>query len=180
MMFIYIYLYFHLFITKVKIVFTLVFFPFFAFVLAIFITFTFLEASSARVCSSWNIQVLFWLGTSTLMPVDRLANYFFIKMNGIINNIFSKKKNFIKVRLSVYNVLPLPNLLYGWECWSIKAKTKFKIVAAELKFMKKRSDHKWKDAKTIKILNELKVTTVREKTNAHKWTEQPCGENATY
>ena len=45
----------------------------------------------------------------------------------------------------VYNVLALPNLLYVSECLTIQAKTKSRIVVAEMKFAGKRLGYNWAD-----------------------------------
>ena len=64
-------------------------------------------------------------------------------------------KNSVKSRHSLYNVLDLPILFYVLECWIIKAKTKSRLVAAEIKFTRKSFDYNWKT--NSDVLNSLKL-----------------------
>ena len=64
---------------------------------------------------------------------------------------------------------------------AIKTKPKSRIVAGEMKFIRKSLGYNWTDYKTkTEILNELKITSVIEKIHVHKsnWTnhmyKMPC------
>jgi hypothetical protein len=46
----------------------------------------------------------------------------YLKITGIINNVFEPKKPLIKTRTKLHNALALPTLLYGSENWTIKAR----------------------------------------------------------
>jgi hypothetical protein len=64
----------------------------------------------------------------------------------IINNTFkpkSKKGTRIK-----YNTLALPLLLYDSENWTVKAKDKSRLTAAEMKLMRKTANYTWRDHKS--------------------------------
>jgi hypothetical protein len=55
------------------------------------------------------------------MDIDnKLKNYF--RITGIINKMFRAKKTLKKTRIKLYNTLALPNLLYGSEIWTNKAR----------------------------------------------------------
>jgi len=46
---------------------------------------------------------------------NKLHNY--LKITGIINNVFGPQKTLKKTRIKLYNTLALPVLLYGSETW---------------------------------------------------------------
>jgi len=55
------------------------------------------------------------------MDIDnKLHNY--LKIAGILSNVFRPQKNLKKTRIILYNTLALPVLLYGNETWTIKAR----------------------------------------------------------
>jgi hypothetical protein len=55
------------------------------------------------------------------MDIDnKLHNY--LKITGIINNVFRQQKTRKKTRIQLYNTLALPVLLHGSETWTIKAR----------------------------------------------------------
>jgi hypothetical protein len=49
---------------------------------------------------------------------NKLNNY--LKITGIINNVFKPHKTLMKTRIKLYNTLALPTLLYGSENWTAK------------------------------------------------------------
>jgi hypothetical protein len=46
----------------------------------------------------------------------------YLKITGIINNVFRVQKTLKKTRIKLYNTLALPLLLHGSEMWTIKAR----------------------------------------------------------
>jgi hypothetical protein len=46
------------------------------------------------------------------------------------------------------NTLALPILLYGSENWRAKSKYKSRLIAAEMRFMRKTAKYTWSDHKT--------------------------------
>jgi hypothetical protein len=48
---------------------------------------------------------------------NKLCNY--LKITGILNNVFIPQKNLKKTRIKLYNTLDLPVWLYGSETWTI-------------------------------------------------------------
>ena len=53
---------------------------------------------------------------------NKLHNYEYLKITGILNNVFRPQKTLKKTRIKLYNTLALPVLLYGSETWTIKAR----------------------------------------------------------
>jgi len=47
------------------------------------------------------------------------------------------QKNLKKTRIKLYNTLALPDLLYGSETWTIKARNVRRISATEMKYMRR-------------------------------------------
>jgi hypothetical protein len=62
---------------------------------------------------------------------NKLNNY--LKITGIINNVFRANKTLHKTIIKLYNTLALPTLLYGSENWTIKARDATRTAAAEMK-----------------------------------------------
>ena len=80
------------------------------------------------------------------MDIDnKLHNY--LKITGIINNVFRPQETLKKTRIKLYNTLALPVLLYGSETWTIKARDARRITAAEMKYMR-TAGYTWADYKT--------------------------------
>jgi hypothetical protein len=84
------------------------------------------------------------------MCIDKLNNY--LKITGIINNVFRPKETKIKL----YNTLSLPTPLYGSENWTIKARDATRITVAEMKYMRRTAGYTWTDHETnTEIAKEL-------------------------
>ena len=94
------------------------------------------------------------------MDIDnKLYNY--LKITGIINNVFRPQKTIKKTRIKLYNTLTLPVLLYGSETWTIKAKDARRITAAEMKYVRRTAGYTWTDYKTnTQIAKEIKITPI--------------------
>jgi hypothetical protein len=69
------------------------------------------------------------------MDIDKLNNY--LKITGIIHNVFRPKKTLKKTTIKLYNTLASPTLLYGSENWTIKERDARRITAAEMKYMRR-------------------------------------------
>jgi hypothetical protein len=69
-----------------------------------------------------------------------------------------------KTRIKLYNTLALSVLLYGSETWTIKARETRRIIAAEMKYMRRTAEYIWTDYKTnAQIAKELKITPILDK-----------------
>ena len=62
---------------------------------------------------------------------NNLHNY--LKITGILNNVFRPQNTLKKTRTKLYNTLALPASLYGNETWTTKARDGRRITAAEMK-----------------------------------------------
>jgi len=110
---------------------------------------------------------------------NKLRNY--LKIIGILNNVFRPQKPSKKTRIKLYNTLALQVLLYGNETWTIKAKDARRITAAEMKYMRRTAGYTWTDYKTNKqIAKGLKITPILDKLLEYKrnWMQHvnrmPC------
>jgi hypothetical protein len=61
------------------------------------------------------------------MDIDKLNNY--LKITGVISNVFRPKKTLKKTRIKLYSTLALPTLLYGNKIWTIKVRDARRITA---------------------------------------------------
>jgi len=90
------------------------------------------------------------------LDIDNKFNNF-LKITGILNNVFRPQKTLRKTRINLYNTLALPVLLYGSETWTVKASDARRITAAQMKYMRRRAGYTWTDYKTnVQITKELK------------------------
>jgi hypothetical protein len=97
----------------------------------------------------------------------KLNNY--LKITGILNNVFRPQKALKKTRIKLYNTLALPVLLYGSETWTIKARDASRITAAEMKYMRRTAGYIWTDYKSnLQIAKELKITPILDKLQEYK------------
>jgi len=94
--------------------------------------------------------------------------YDYLKITGILNNVFRPQKTLKITRIKLYNTLALPVLLYGGETWTIKAREARRVTAAEMKYMR-IAGYIWTDYKTnAQIAKELKITTILDKLLEYK------------
>ena len=63
------------------------------------------------------------------MDIDNKLHKY-LKITGILNNVFRPQKTLKKTRIKLYNKLALPVLLYGSKTWIIKARDARRITAA--------------------------------------------------
>jgi hypothetical protein len=93
----------------------------------------------------------------------------YLKIKGIINNVFEPKKPLMKTRIKLYNALAVLTLLYGSENWTIKARDARRITAAEMKYTRRTAGYTWTDHKTnIEITKELNIIPVLDKIQDYK------------
>ena len=98
---------------------------------------------------------------------NKLHNY--LKITGILNNIFRPQITLKKTRIKLYNTLALPVLLYGSETWTIKARDARRITAEEMKYMRRTAGYIRTDYKTnAQIAKELKITPILDKLLEYK------------
>ena len=95
--------------------------------------------------------------------------HIYLKITGIVNNVFRPQKPLKETTIKLYNKLTLQVLLYDSETWTIKARDASRISAAEMKYMRKTAGHTWTDYKTnLHIVKELGITPVLDKLLEYK------------
>ena len=101
------------------------------------------------------------------MDIDKkLHNY--LKITGILNNVYRPQNALKKTRIKLYNTLSLPVLLYGSETQTINVRDARRITAAEMKYMR-TAGHTWTDYKTnTHVTKELKITPILDKLLEYK------------
>jgi len=102
------------------------------------------------------------------LDIDNKLNNF-LKITGILNNVFRPQKTLKKTIIKLYNTLALPVLLYGSETWTVKARDARRITAAEMKYMRRTAGYTWTDYKTNEqIPKELNITPILDKLLEYK------------
>jgi len=76
---------------------------------------------------------------------SKLHNY--LKITGILNNVFRPQKTRNKTTLKLYSTLVLPVLLYGSKTWTVKTRDTRRITAAEMKYMRRTAGYTRTDYK---------------------------------
>jgi hypothetical protein len=98
---------------------------------------------------------------------NKLHNY--LKITGILNNVFRPQRTLKKTRTKLYIILALQVLLYGSKTWTIKARDTKRITAAEMKYMRRTAGYTWTDYKTnAQIAKEIKITPILDKLLEYK------------
>jgi hypothetical protein len=98
---------------------------------------------------------------------NKLQNY--LRITGILSNVFRPPKTLKKRRIKLYNTLALPVLLYGSETWTIKARDARRITAGEMKYLRRTAGYTWTDYKTnTQTTKELKITHIQDKLLEYK------------
>jgi hypothetical protein len=88
------------------------------------------------------VNTFSYLGTLVLDENEKDADSKiseFLKIIGIINNIFKPNKVRENTRIKLYSTLALPVVLYGSEIWIIKAKDEARLITVVMKFIVKDS-----------------------------------------
>jgi hypothetical protein len=74
------------------------------------------------------------------VDIDNKSNNY-LKITGIINNVFRPQKTLKKTRIKLHNTLFLPALVYGSENWTIKARDARRIRATEMKYTRRTAGY---------------------------------------
>jgi hypothetical protein len=90
------------------------------------------------------------------LDIDNTLNNY-LKISGILNNVFRPQKPLKKTRIQLYSALAFAVLLHGSETWTIKVRDARRLTAAEMKYMRITAGYSWTDYKTnFQIAKELK------------------------
>jgi len=115
------------------------------------------------------------------LDIDSKLNNF-LKITGILNNVFRPQNPLNKTTIKLYNTLALPVLLYGSETWTVRARDDRRITAAEMKCMRRttgctwdRLQNKWANCKGVKARDDRRITAAEMKymrrTAGCTWTD---------
>ena len=97
---------------------------------------------------------------------NKLRNY--LKITGILNNVFRPQKTLKKTRIKLYNTAAL-QFCYTSETWTVKARDGRRITAAQMKCIRRTAGYTWTDYKTnTQITKELKITPILDKLLEYK------------
>jgi hypothetical protein len=92
------------------------------------------------------VNLFNYLGNMTYfegeLDIDNKLNNF-LKITGILNNVFRPQKPLKGTRIKLYNTLALQVLIYGSETWTVKASDARRITAAEMKYMRRTAGYTW-------------------------------------
>jgi len=90
------------------------------------------------------------------LDIDNKLNNF-LKITGILNNVFRPQKTLKKTPIKLHNTLALPVLLYGSDTWTVKVRDARRITAAEMKYLRRTAGYTGTDYRTnAQIAKELK------------------------
>jgi hypothetical protein len=64
-----------------------------------------------------------------------------LQIQEIINRILKPPKTPKHTKLKIYNTLALPTLLHGNETWAARQQDKYRIVSAEMKFIRRTAKY---------------------------------------
>jgi len=102
------------------------------------------------------------------LDIDNKLNNF-LKITGILNNVFRPQKTLKKTRIKLFSTLAIPVSLYGSKTWIIKASDARRIRAAVMKYMRRTAGYTWTDYNTnAQIAKELKITPILDKLLEYK------------
>jgi len=74
------------------------------------------------------------------LDIDNKLNTF-LKITGILNNVFRPQKPLKKTTIKLHNTLALPLLLCGSETGTVKASDGRRITAAEMKYIRRAAGY---------------------------------------
>ena len=76
----------------------------------------------------------------------------------------------LNIWINETNTLALPVLLYGSETWTIEASDAKRIIAQEMKYVRRTAGYTWTDYKkrNAQIAKELKITPILDKLLEYK------------
>ena len=102
------------------------------------------------------------------LDIDNKLNNF-LKITGILINVFRQQKTLKKTRIKLHDTLALPVLIYGSETWTVIASDARRITAAEMKYMRITAGYTWDRLQNNEhIAKELKITPILDKLLEYK------------
>jgi hypothetical protein len=98
----------------------------------------------------------------------------FVKILGIINQIFKPSLVSRQTRISVYNTLARPVLSYGSDAWTIRTGER-RLISAEMRFLRRTAGYThWDHRRNEDILTELQMSQITEFIHQYRknWKER--------
>jgi hypothetical protein len=87
----------------------------------------------------------------------------FVKVLGIINQIFKPSLVSRHTRIRIYGTLARPVLSYGSEAWTVRRTDEKRLISAEMRFLRRTAGHtRWDRKRNEDILTELQISQIRE------------------
>jgi hypothetical protein len=87
----------------------------------------------------------------------------FVKVLGIINQIFRPSLVSRHTKMSIYKTLARPVLSYGSDAWAIRKTDEKRLTSAEMRFLRRTAGHtRWDHKRNEDILTELQVSQITE------------------
>jgi hypothetical protein len=84
----------------------------------------------------------------------------FVKVLGIINEIFKPSLVSRHTRIRVYKTLARPVLSYGNEAWTIRRTDERRLISAEMRFLRTAGYTRWDHKRNEDILTELQMPQI--------------------
>jgi hypothetical protein len=89
----------------------------------------------------------------------------FLKITGIINQIFQPNLVSKYTRIKIYKILARPTLAYGSESWTIRGNDRKRLISAEMQFIRRTLgytlfNHKRNEELTDVMDKQLKTTPI--------------------
>jgi hypothetical protein len=85
----------------------------------------------------------------------------FVKILGIINQIFKPSLISRHTRIRIYKTLARPVLSYGSEAWTIGRTDERRLISAEMRFLGRAAGYtRWDHKRNEDILTELQMSQI--------------------
>jgi hypothetical protein len=87
----------------------------------------------------------------------------FVKVLGIINQVFKPSLVSRHTRIHIYKKLARPVLSYGSEAWTIRITDEKRLISAEMCFLRRNAGYtRWDHKRNGDTLTELKMSQITE------------------
>jgi hypothetical protein len=86
----------------------------------------------------------------------------FVKVLGIINQIFKPSLVSRHTRIRIYKTLARLVLYYGSEAWTIRRTNERRLISAEMCFLRTAGYTRWDHKRNEVILTELQISQITE------------------
>jgi hypothetical protein len=85
----------------------------------------------------------------------------FVKVSGIINQIFKPSLVSRHTRIRIYKTVARPVLSYGSEAWTVRRADERRSISAEMRFLRRTAGYtSWDHRRNEDILTELQLSQI--------------------